>query len=122
MVEQPTSVKNFINDEKCKQTALESAQQIINLMGKDWFTVINLCQVMQGVGLAEMIVKLDALKLFGFIYEKTVEGKENEYKVTLTDGHRLKLLIMDVEFYITKLKIINKEIARLKEKIKKTVN
>ncbi len=118
-IESPVSIKSFINDPKAQEVALTSAKQIIQLMGVNWFTAIDLCSVMQGIGLSEMIQKLDALKLFGFIYEKTIEGKENKYKVTLSNNHRLKLLEMDIVFYKDKIKMLEREVEKVKNKIAK---
>ena len=118
VVEQPTSVKDFINDEKCKAIALESAQQIKNLCGDGWFDIIDIVNKF-GIGMADGIQKLEALKLFGFIHERMLDGKEKQYKVVLTVGHRLVLVQQDIKFYEDKLVILKKQEQKLITSISK---
>lgn len=114
--EVPTTVKDFINDPKAKQVALASAQTIVHLCGKKWFIASNVSAKFR-IGLHDAIQKLEALKLFGFIHERIENGKEKEYKVTLTEQHRYDLLMIDIKFYEQKIAIIKKEAEKLKAKI-----
>lgn len=114
--EDVTSVTDFINDEKCIAVALESTQQIQKLCGSKWFDAVEVVNKF-GIGLSDAIQKLQALKLFGFIYERTLDGKVKEYKVCLTDKHRLVLIQKDIKFYEDKVKILKKAEEKMRTKI-----
>lgn len=115
-VEQPTTVKDFVNDPKCIAIALESSRQLQNIISKNWFTALQVRDRFQ-IGFEEAIQKLEALKLFGFIYERQQDNKDKEYKVILNNQQRLNLVEGDITFYLQKVEILKKEVIKLNEKI-----
>lgn len=112
------SVEDFINDPKAQAVALSSAQTIVDNCGSKWFDIFSVTTKFN-IGLAEAIMKLEALKLFGFIHEKMEPGKEKLYKVTLSNASKLKLFENDIKFYQKKIELIKMEIGRIKDKISK---
>lgn len=115
-VEKPTSVKEFINDEQAIAVARQSADSIKSTCGDGWFDIFEIVNKF-GIGLSDALQKMEALKLFGFIHERMPDGKEKQYKVVLSDSHRLVLVKQDIDFYEKKIVILKKQEKKLTEKI-----
>lgn len=114
-IEMPSTLKETVSDEQLQKTALNSAQQLFELVSKNWFTAFDVRNKLH-IDLNEVIEKLNALKLFGVIYEKIVAG-EKRYKVTLTDKQRKELIDDDIDFYTKKVEILKNQSKKLEEKI-----
>lgn len=119
-VELPEKIEEAVTDEHLRKTALESANQLYEFVSKNWFTPFDVFQKLKVLSLDECIAKLNALKLFGVVYERIING-EKKYKVTLNDVQRLELLDNDIQFYTTKVEILKKERIKLEEKISSNI-
>ncbi len=109
-------VRDFINNPEEKQKALVMANQIKETAFSHFFTEK---QFMKKFNLTkiEFDIKINALKVFGFICQRTIDTKEGEavtYKIDIDKTNQIHFKELEIQSYEYKIEILKKELNKLK--------
>ena len=113
-------VKIFLEDQKNKEMALDSANVIKNGLGElgnNWFKAMDVRNHLK-MDLNEVLTSLQLLILFGFCYSRFDKQGEQEFIIIFSDEERLVIVQNEITFYNEKMMEFKKEVAKLKAQIK----